>query len=240
MMESLAYRNDAAIVFRRLIRSLPTRRGVMGVATCDKGLPAMMLALAAQGDLPVIIVPGGVTLPPTVGEHAGAVQTIGVRFTHGKLTRARGRRARLRGLRDAGRRLPVPRHRGDGAGRGRGARAGALPLRARAVRPARVARARAALGARPAGPGARGRGREGHRHRRRHAQRDGRARGLRRLDQPPAARAGDRLRGGPAAAHRRGLGARQPRRAAHRQRAARTGPSTTRPCASSSPAACPR
>jgi putative YjhG/YagF family dehydratase len=86
MMESLAYRNDAAIVFRRLIRSLPTRRGVMGVATCDKGLPAMMLALAAQRDLPVIIVPGGVTLPPTVGEHAGAVQTIGVRFTHGKLT----------------------------------------------------------------------------------------------------------------------------------------------------------
>ena len=86
MMESLAYRNDAAIVFRRLIRSLPTRRGVMGVATCDKGLPAMMLALAAQGDLPVIIVPGGVTLPPTVGEHAGAVQTVGVRFTHGKLT----------------------------------------------------------------------------------------------------------------------------------------------------------
>src|SRR6201747_2953504 len=86
MMESLAYRNDAAIVFRRLIRSLPTRRGVMGVATCDKGLPAMMLALAAQGDLPVIIVPGGVTLPPTVGEHAGAVQTVGVRFTHGKPT----------------------------------------------------------------------------------------------------------------------------------------------------------
>ena len=86
MMESLAYRNDAAIVFRRLIRSLPTRRGVMGVATCDKGLPAMMLALAAQGDLPVIIVPGGVTLPPTAGEHAGAVQTIGVRFTHGKLS----------------------------------------------------------------------------------------------------------------------------------------------------------
>ena len=46
MMDSLPYRNDAAIVFRRLIRSLPTRRGVIGVATCDKGLPAMMLALA--------------------------------------------------------------------------------------------------------------------------------------------------------------------------------------------------
>ena len=38
MMDSLPYRNDAAIVLRRLIRSLPTRKGVMGVATCDKGL----------------------------------------------------------------------------------------------------------------------------------------------------------------------------------------------------------
>ena len=37
MMDSLAYRNDAAIVFRRLIRSMPTRKGVMMVATCDKG-----------------------------------------------------------------------------------------------------------------------------------------------------------------------------------------------------------
>ena len=46
MFDSLPYRNDAAIIFRRLIRSLPTRRGVLGVATCDKGLPAMMLALA--------------------------------------------------------------------------------------------------------------------------------------------------------------------------------------------------
>ncbi|WP_391527371.1 dihydroxy-acid dehydratase domain-containing protein, partial [Enterobacter bugandensis] len=40
MFDSLPYRNDAAIVFRRLIRSLPTRRAVIGVATCDKGLPA--------------------------------------------------------------------------------------------------------------------------------------------------------------------------------------------------------
>src|SRR6266576_335010 len=46
MMDSLAYRNDAAIILRRLIRSLPRRSGVMGVATCDKGLPAMMMALA--------------------------------------------------------------------------------------------------------------------------------------------------------------------------------------------------
>ncbi len=35
MMDSLAYRNDAAQIFRRLIRSLPTRNGVMGVATCE-------------------------------------------------------------------------------------------------------------------------------------------------------------------------------------------------------------
>ncbi|MGB0388160.1 MAG: YjhG/YagF family D-xylonate dehydratase [Ardenticatenaceae bacterium] len=86
MMDSLAYRNDAALVLGRLIRSLPTRRGVMGVATCDKGLPAMMVALAAQHTLPVILVPGGVTLPPTVGEDAGAVQTIGARFAHGEIS----------------------------------------------------------------------------------------------------------------------------------------------------------
>lgn len=86
MMDSLAYRNDAAIVLRRLIRSLPTRHGVMGVATCDKGMPAMMLALSAQRNLPCILVPGGVTLPPTHGEDAGAIQTIGARFAHGEIS----------------------------------------------------------------------------------------------------------------------------------------------------------
>jgi len=64
MMDSLPYRNDAAIVLRRLIRSLPRRSGVMGIATCDKGLPAMMMALAGMGKLPCVLVPGGVTLPP--------------------------------------------------------------------------------------------------------------------------------------------------------------------------------
>ena len=86
MMDSLPYRNDAAIVLRRLIRSLPTRKGVMGVATCDKGLPAMLLALAAQGETPVILVPGGVMLPPTEGEDSGKAQTIGVRYAHGEIT----------------------------------------------------------------------------------------------------------------------------------------------------------
>lgn len=86
MMDSLPYRNDAALVFRRLIRSLPTRRGVIGVATCDKGLPAMMMALAGARDLPCVLVPGGVTLPASDGEDAGKVQTIGARFAHGQLT----------------------------------------------------------------------------------------------------------------------------------------------------------
>src|SRR5436190_18799120 len=86
MMDSLAYRNDAAIVFRRLIRSLPTRRGVLGVATCDKGLPAMMMALAGTRDLPCVLVPGGVTLPPIQGEDAGKVQSIGARFANGELS----------------------------------------------------------------------------------------------------------------------------------------------------------
>src|SRR5438067_10575095 len=86
MMDSLAYRNDAAQVFRRLARSLPTRKGVLGVATCDKGLPAMMMALAALRGLPAVLVPGGVTLPPRDGEDAGKVQSIGARFAHGELT----------------------------------------------------------------------------------------------------------------------------------------------------------
>ena len=86
MMDSLPYRNDAAQIFRRLIRSLPTCKGVLGVATCDKGLPAMMMALSAMRDLPCVLVPGGVTLPPTQGEDAGKIQTIGARFAHGQIT----------------------------------------------------------------------------------------------------------------------------------------------------------
>ncbi len=86
MMDSLPYRNDAALVFRRLIRSLPTRKGVLGVATCDKGLPAMMMALAGCSDLPCVLVPGGVTLPASDGEDAATIQTIGARFAHGLIT----------------------------------------------------------------------------------------------------------------------------------------------------------
>ncbi|HEY3940012.1 MAG TPA: YjhG/YagF family D-xylonate dehydratase [Bryobacteraceae bacterium] len=86
MFDSLPYRNDAAIVLRRLIRSLPTRHGVIGIATCDKGLPAMMMALAGSRDLPCALVPGGVTLMPEQGEDAGKIQTIGARFAYNKIS----------------------------------------------------------------------------------------------------------------------------------------------------------
>jgi putative YjhG/YagF family dehydratase len=86
MLDSLPYRNDAAMVLRRLMRSLPTRRGVMGIATCDKGLPAMMMALASSGEYPAVLVPGGVTLLPEQGEDAGKAQTIGARFARQEIS----------------------------------------------------------------------------------------------------------------------------------------------------------
>lgn len=86
MFDSLPYRNDAALVLRRLARSLPNRRGVIGVGTCDKGLPAMLMAVVSFRDLAGAIVPGGVTLPPRRGEDAGAVQTLGARYAHQLVT----------------------------------------------------------------------------------------------------------------------------------------------------------
>jgi putative YjhG/YagF family dehydratase len=86
MFDSLPYRNDAATVFRRQIRSLPTRHGVIGVATCDKGLPAMMMALAGSPTLPCILVPGGTTLLAEQGEDAGRVQSVGARFAHNEIS----------------------------------------------------------------------------------------------------------------------------------------------------------
>ena len=147
MFDSLAYRNDAATVFRRLIRSLPTRSGVLGVATCDKGLPAMMMALAAMHDLPCVLVPGGVTLLPDEGEDAGRIQTIGARFAHGQITHRTSRRTRLPRLRVAWRRLPVSGNCRDGASGRRGARDVAGALRAGALRPRDLARYGPALGA---------------------------------------------------------------------------------------------
>jgi putative YjhG/YagF family dehydratase len=86
MLDSLPFRNDAAIVFRRLIRSLPTCRGVVGVATCDKGLPAMMMALAGTKHLASVLVPGGTTLKSEEGEDTAKVQTLAARFAQEEIT----------------------------------------------------------------------------------------------------------------------------------------------------------
>ena len=99
MLDSLPYRNDAAIVLRRLIRSLPTRRGVLGVATCDKGHPAMMMALAGCGELPSVLVPGGVMLPAEGAEDTAKVQTLGARYAHGLVSLAE---AAVQGCRSCG------------------------------------------------------------------------------------------------------------------------------------------
>ena len=144
MFDSLAYRNDAAIVMRRLIRSLPTASGVLGIATCDKGLPATMLALAGTKELPGVIVPGGVTLPARGAEDAGQVQSLGARFAHDLISLDYAADHGLPCVRIVGRRLPVPRHGGNVAGRRRSAGAGAAAQRARAVGRAGLARARRA------------------------------------------------------------------------------------------------
>jgi len=102
MMDSLAFRNDAAVVLRRLIRSLPTRRGVLGLATCDKSLPAMMMALAGERGLPAVLVPGGVTLPAAGGEDLGKVQSIGARFARGEIALADAARGGCRACGSAG------------------------------------------------------------------------------------------------------------------------------------------
>lgn len=86
MFDSLPYRNDAMLTMRRLIRSLPVRQGVLGIGTCDKGLPAVMMALAGSSDLPGVVVPGGVTLPTPDGEDLGTVQSIGTRYAHDMIT----------------------------------------------------------------------------------------------------------------------------------------------------------
>lgn len=86
MFDSLAYRNDAAAVLRRLARSIPKAAGVLGVATCDKGLPAMMMALASLRELPTVLVPGGVMLPTREVEDTASIQSLGVRYANGEIS----------------------------------------------------------------------------------------------------------------------------------------------------------
>ena len=47
MFDSLPYRNDAALVLRRLVRSLPNRKGVIGVGTGGINLPFLGIAVVA-------------------------------------------------------------------------------------------------------------------------------------------------------------------------------------------------
>ena len=86
MFDSLAYRNDAAMVFRRLARSLPGLRGLLGVGGCDKSMPALLMALGSLRDLPGLIVPAGVTLPSRDAEDTAEVQTLGARFARGEIS----------------------------------------------------------------------------------------------------------------------------------------------------------
>ena len=80
MLDSLPYRNDAAIVMRRLVRSLPTAAGVLGIGTCDKGLPAVLMALAGVPGLPSVVVPGGAMLRTEGPEDTASAQSLAARF----------------------------------------------------------------------------------------------------------------------------------------------------------------
>lgn len=86
MLDSLPYRNDAAIVARRLIRSLPTASGVLAIGTCDKGLPALLMAVAGLPQLPAVVVPGGVMLRTDLTENTATVQSLATRFARGEIT----------------------------------------------------------------------------------------------------------------------------------------------------------
>jgi hypothetical protein len=214
MFDSLPYRNDAAIVFRRLIRSLPRRAGVLGIATCDKGLPAMMMALAGTPDLPTVLVPGGVTLPAEGAEDAGTVQTIGARFSHGLITLET---AAEMGCRACGSPGGGCQFLGTAATSQVVAEALGMTLPHSALAPSgqpiwldmatRSARARS-----------RGPHDAGHPDTREYPERDGRARGLWRLHESLAARARHRARGWTRSTGRLRVDRDQPPRAAARRR----------------------
>ena len=164
----------------------------------------MMMALAGIGaTCPACSCPAASRCRPRDGEDAGKIQSIGARYAHGELTLAGGGRARLPGLRQPRRRLPVPRH---GRHRRRSSpRRSACRCRTRRW-PPRASRSGSTWpGARP-GRWSRWRA-QGLTTRdiltdAVDPQRDGRPRGVRRLDEPAAAHPGHRLRRRPAAGRR--------------------------------------
>src|SRR6266700_4213857 len=57
--------------------------GLLVQAAAEEFRQLQTLPFAGLGDLPCVVVPGGVTLPPSEGEDAGAVQTLGTRYARG-------------------------------------------------------------------------------------------------------------------------------------------------------------
>ena len=90
MMCSLASRWTLYNMFLMQIEGIPQRKGIIGIGTCDKGFPAITMALARAADrykeMPLIAIPGGVTLPVKDGWDAGKVQAVPALFSAGKLT----------------------------------------------------------------------------------------------------------------------------------------------------------
>ena len=240
MFDSLPYRNDAAIVLRRLARSLPLRKGILGVATCDKGLPAMLQAVAGLGHLPAVVVPGGVTLPAPDAEDLAKVQTIGARFAHGLISLEE---AATMGCRACGSAGGGCQFLGTAATSQVVAEALGLALPHAALGAlwrAGVARPRPPLRTRAPGPGGQRGDHPGRAEPGRRAQRPRGPRGVRRVDQPVAPRA--RRRG------RRRAGTARPSTTGSRRTAPRpawstrcpTARATTRRSRCSWPVACPR
>jgi xylonate dehydratase len=170
-------------VLRRLMRSLPTGKGVMGVATCDKGLPAMMMALASSGRKPAVLVPGGVTLLPESGEDAGKVQTIGARFAQNQITLEYAAEVGCRACASPGGGCQFL---GTAATSQVVGEALGLSLPHTALAPSGqpdLARCSPPLGPRHPAPASAGHRRARHSHSRGHPQRHGAARGIRRIDE---------------------------------------------------------
>ena len=157
----------------------------------------MLMALAACHDLPTVIVPGGVTLPPTNGVDAGAAQTIGARYAYGQLSLEEAADLGCRACASPGGGCQFL---GTAATSQVVAEALGLTVPHAALAPSgqpiwtdvatRSARAAAQMVAAGATTSA-------HPDRRRDSQRDGRARRVRRFHEPAAAHSRHRARRGP-------------------------------------------
>ena len=93
---SMVWRNLASETFFSQMRSLPMVKALMVIGGCDKGLPALMMALAMasrQMRIPGIVVPTGVSIPVADAEDTGHVQSQIERQGHGSNAEQAGRQA---------------------------------------------------------------------------------------------------------------------------------------------------